>query len=156
MKSPLVIIASSCVVLAGQLDAQRPSDQDLTGIERAAATFYADRLPSGVRVLESSGRPGRTQSERDSLRALIGAAREATLESVFRCPGNPRTCTLDVDIWVRIHTLEASPDSARVLVEYRYQSGIERQPIARASAELILSKVNGEWKVLRIGRRSAT
>ena len=39
-----------------------------------------------------------------------------------------------------------------MFVEYRYHSGIQRQPIGFLRKELILSKDSGSWKVVKVGQ----
>jgi hypothetical protein len=142
--------------------AQALNKTDIAAIERAAADYVVSSLPKGVIGFDANAfsPDGRTRS-RDAghvdilLRSL--RATKVREDSVYSCSERtPASCRLSVDALVRVGEPFPSQEGARVFVEFRRHTNIGRQPIGFLSKELILSKADGSWKVVGVGRRNAT
>jgi hypothetical protein len=154
------VLLSALMLLPPSLaEAQALSARDVSDIERASAAYVGASLPAGASVAFDARVRGQERREARHVADLAGVlkARQARSESVYRCDnGSPRSCHLDVDALVVMQTPTPTRDGATVIVEVRSRTNIERMPVGRETKELILTNAGHGWRVLRVGRVSAT
>jgi hypothetical protein len=152
----------TCLLILGAraTAAQELSRDDVAAIEQAAADYIVPTLPRGIIGLDlSSPNVGvihqRDRARIDALTHRLGA-RIVRTDSILTCSGRPDTCRLAIDAIVRVGEPAVSAEGARIIVDVRRRSGFQRQPVTRGTKELLLSKKEGRWVVVGVGRRSAS
>ena len=152
MKTQLVF----CGLMLGgatSVCAQALQRADAIAVERAAVAYVLPSLPKGVIAFDrQTGDATRRDSADIAELARLLGARSVSAESVYRCPGDPSTCRLDVDALVRIGTPKVSPEGAEVTIRWKRHTGIARMPVGYRSMDLVLSRKGASWTVVRIAR----